>query len=72
MKHLIKIFKNKKVTPVEDLRTGKNNDGELLFKAEKPYKVITVVDKPTPYCFILKNERGCYDMIHISKIRDYK
>ena len=70
MEYLNKIFKKKKVKPFDDLRAGEKNDGVILFSTSKTYEVVAIVDQPTPYCFILKNEEGAFDIIHMSKFKE--
>ncbi len=65
-----KLFKGMVVTPISDLKTGKDNDGELLFSKIKEYKVLAVSDKPEPFCFVLKNENGSFNLIHMSKVKE--
>jgi len=68
----LKVLVGKEVYPFSDLygidKDGKQMETKLL-DASKKYKVIAVVDEPKPYCFIVKNDVGVFDVVHISNFK---
>lgn len=60
-------FAGKIVTPTADLKSGENNDGDMLFKKDSEYTVLSFL--PEKMCFILINDKKVFDVIHISNFK---
>ena len=62
-------FEGMLITPLNDLKAGKENDGEILFTAGKEYEVLHFSDIPNPFCFIVINNMGCFDTVHMTNFK---
>jgi hypothetical protein len=60
------------VYPVADLyatdKDGNKSENKLL-SGEKSYKIIAVLEHPRPYCILVKNDFGIFDLVHISNFK---
>lgn len=60
-------FAGTKVVAVRDLKSGENNDGDLLFKEGNGYEVLGFI--PEQACFVLLNEKKVFDIVHITNFK---
>lgn len=62
---------NKKVQACNDLFVVKEDksQGPKVISEGKAYKVLAISEKPQPFCFVVENDLGRFDMIHISNFK---